>query len=273
MSTIPKYLTSLSAADRSPGRRLVALLLCAMLALSAISPGLAFAGEADSEGEGAGVPVEAPDPNFDPGGEESPLGEVPAVGGSEEEGGSVEVEPEVEAELPVPAEVPEVPTTAAAPTELPAEPEPEPTAAAAAPNYAPEQGASQPGSEVEVVANQSLKAPPQHQDRVAGEVTEEAAPTSPETVPAAPPAEEAPRPTPPPAATTTTAPNRDLAGKRVYIVQPGDCLSYIAAALLPAGADTAQIEAEVERLWKLNADRIGTGDPNLIYAGTELLLH
>lgn len=272
MATIPKYLTSVSTAGRSPSRRLVAILLAALLALSAISPGLAVAREADSEGEGAGVPVEAPDPHFDPGGEESALEEVPAAGGSEEEeGGAVEVEAEVEAELPAPSEG--APSTGAVPTESSPPAEPEPAVPAVQPEYVPQQ-ASDPAPAVEPVANQSLKAPPmQHQDRVVREVTQESAPTPPESAPAPTPSEEAPRPTPTSAPPATTAPNRDLAGKRVYVVQPGDCLSYIAAALLPAGADAAQIEAEVGRLWRLNADRIGTGDPNLIYSGTELLLH
>ena len=55
-------------------------------------------------------------------------------------------------------------------------------------------------------------------------------------------------------------------------MQSGDCLWHIAAALLPAGADDAQIAAEVARLWSLNEAAIGTGDPSLIYAGTTLRL-
>jgi nucleoid-associated protein YgaU len=55
-------------------------------------------------------------------------------------------------------------------------------------------------------------------------------------------------------------------------VRPGDCLSHIAAAVLSPGADALEIEEEVERLWRLNEDRIGTGDPDLIYPGTVLRL-
>ena len=58
----------------------------------------------------------------------------------------------------------------------------------------------------------------------------------------------------------------------LHTVRAGDCLWSIAERLLPAGAGIAEIEAEVQRLWRLNAARIGTGDPNLIYAGTELVL-
>ena len=64
-----------------------------------------------------------------------------------------------------------------------------------------------------------------------------------------------------------------LSGRSVHTVRSGECLWSIAAALLPAAADNAEIAAEVERLWTLNAGRIGTGDPSLIYAGTELRLH
>jgi hypothetical protein len=41
----------------------------------------------------------------------------------------------------------------------------------------------------------------------------------------------------------------------------------------PQARGVAEVEAEVARLWRLNAARIGTGDPNLIYAGTALRLH
>ncbi len=55
-------------------------------------------------------------------------------------------------------------------------------------------------------------------------------------------------------------------------MQSGDCLWHIAAALLPGGASDAEIAGEVARLWALNEDSIGTGDPSLIYAGTTLRL-
>ena len=35
---------------------------------------------------------------------------------------------------------------------------------------------------------------------------------------------------------------------------------------------TGSVAGKVAELWRLNEDRIGTGDPNLIYAGTELRL-
>jgi hypothetical protein len=40
--------------------------------------------------------------------------------------------------------------------------------------------------------------------------------------------------------------------------------------VLPDDASPAQIAREVNRLWERNNDRIGTGDRNLLMAGTRL---
>lgn len=268
MPTLTKYLASISSlrSSRSPGRRFVALMLCAMLILSAVSPGLAVASEADSEGEGVTLPTEAPNPEFDPGGEETALGEVPGTGLGEDESGPVEVEPELEAELPVPAEA-----TGAA-TGVPAEvqvPPAGPEAVTQTPAPEPVQQATEEAAPAttEAVANQSIQGPTQPSVHRVNHPSS-AEPSTEAPRPAAP--DEGPRPTSPPPAAPPTS--RDLVGKGVYVVQPGDCLWHIAASLLPAGADEARIENEVARLWQLNEDRIGTGDPSLIYAGTELLL-
>ena len=39
-----------------------------------------------------------------------------------------------------------------------------------------------------------------------------------------------------------------------------------------SGASDAKVARFVQRLWKLNADRLRTGDPDLILAGQRLLL-
>ena len=274
MATIPKFLTSVSPAARAPGRRLIALLLCGLLSISALAPGLAVAGEADSEGEGTGVTIEIPDPTFDPGGDETALEEVPASGVSEEETGPVESEPEVEAELPVPAAATVTPDVPAAPPTAPQPATAEPQPAATEAQLQEETAEPPVAAPVEPVANQSLKGPSQESAESHNATHAAASPSSEEAVPAPVPAEEeAPHsvaPTPP--ATPPNEPHRDLAGKRVYVVQSGDCLWHIAIALLPAGADEAEVGGEVARLWRLNEDRIGTGDPSLIYAGTELVL-
>ena len=269
MANITKHLTSISLDSRSgpPGRRLLALMLVVMLVLGSTFPGFALAGEADSEGEGTVPPVEVPvAPDFDPGGEEEGLEETPASGG-EEEGGVVEAEPEVEIEAPRSEE----PTAAA--TESPVEAAPPPPAVPAAPETStpePEpvqQKASEPS---EPVANQSLVAPqqkPVKSPAASGSTTPSEAP-----LPVEPTEEEAPSPSPQTVAATPVDPGRNLAGRDSYVVRSGDCLWHIAASLLPAGAGAGAIAQEVERLWRLNEDRIGTGDPSLIYAGTTLRL-
>jgi hypothetical protein len=55
-----------------------------------------------------------------------------------------------------------------------------------------------------------------------------------------------------------------------YTVQSGDSLWSIARRLVGPKASDARIARELNRLWEVNRDRIGTGDPGLIYAGTVL---
>lgn len=266
MANLIRHLTSISPELRSgpsPGRRLLAVVLCAMLVLGATFPGFAVAGEADSEGEGTAPTVEVPvgPPDFDPGGEETDLEEeAPAEG--EEEGGAVEAE--VEAEAPAPEAV-----TGAAPEAPEATP---PVVAPEAPAYAPEpepahQEEAQPSLPVE---GQAIVGP--KQKPVEGGAASESAASGEAAPPAEPVQQEAPPPSPRLLASTPADPGRNLAGKDTYVVRPGDCLWQIAADLLGPSADTQAIEAEVGRLWRLNEDRIGTGDPSLIYAGTELRL-
>jgi LysM domain len=80
-----------------------------------------------------------------------------------------------------------------------------------------------------------------------------------------------------PAATATTAlvpqPSKQVGDPitdAIYTVQPGDSLWSIASRLVGPSASAARVARELNRLWELNRDRIGTGDPSLIYAGTVL---
>jgi hypothetical protein len=267
MANLIQNLTSISPEMRSGpsrGRRLLAVVLCAMLVFGATFPGFALAGEADSEGEGTGTTIEVPvgPPDFEPGGEETEL-EEEAPGEGEEEGGAVEAE--VEAETPAPEEA----TGAAA--EAPAEVSPPPVASPEPPAYAPEpvhHEEAQP-SEPGPVEGQAIVAP--QQKRVEGGSASEGA-ASAEPPPAEPTPQETPPPSLRPVASTPADSGRNLGGSNTYVVRPGDCLWQIAADLLGPGADTQAIEEEVGRLWRLNEDRIGTGNPSLIYAGTELRL-
>ena len=78
----------------------------------------------------------------------------------------------------------------------------------------------------------------------------------------------------------TDTPNRERRGRRAtddisektYVVRPGDSLWLIAARALDARASDAAIAAAVNRLWERNADRIATGDPDLIYPGQRLVV-
>jgi outer membrane biosynthesis protein TonB len=265
MANLTQYLTSISPELRSgpsPGRRLVASVLCSMLLLASVLPGVAFAGEADSEGVGTVPEVEVPvPPDLDPGGgEETGLEEVPAPAGGEE-GGAVETEPEVDIAAPSPEEVT---SATAAPIEAaPPPPTPVPDPATPAPEPVQQQ-ASGPATS-EPVANQSIVAP--KQKPIKQHAASQPAASSEAPPPVEPAEQEAPSAPKPVAATPA-----HVAGKDSYVVRPGDCLSHIAQALLPAGADDAAIAAEVARLWHLNEDRIGTGDPDLIYPGTILRL-
>ena len=73
-------------------------------------------------------------------------------------------------------------------------------------------------------------------------------------------------------ATTPTRRARGADAARSVTVARGDSLWTIARERLGAGASSAAISREVQRLWNLNDVRIGTGDPNLIFPGQTLKL-
>jgi nucleoid-associated protein YgaU len=56
------------------------------------------------------------------------------------------------------------------------------------------------------------------------------------------------------------------------VVGPGDSLWSIARHLAGPTASNAQIESKLVAIWNMNAKRIGTGDPNLIFPGQRLML-
>jgi hypothetical protein len=85
------------------------------------------------------------------------------------------------------------------------------------------------------------------------------------TVQTRPAAEPAPAPEAQP-------PESPAAGAPFHIVQAGESLWSIAAAVLGPRASTAAVTRQVHRLWKLNKGRIGTGDPNVLPTGVKLRL-
>ncbi|OJU80911.1 MAG: hypothetical protein BGO11_14040 [Solirubrobacterales bacterium 70-9] len=270
-----------------PGvRRALALVLAVALTLTSAAPAWAVKVEVEAEGEGSSPPGSLPGLEAGPEleGEETVLGEEAPLPGEEvEEEVVVPVEPgtpEAAPAAPAPVEEPQ-PEAAATPEAVP----PAAPAPSAAPTYEGE-APSPPAYETAaaapaVVHGEAIVAPaePQRPAQAGSPSPAEAGPEATQVVeapaPAAPPVE-APEPAPsPPAAPPAAAVEAPgaLQGHRLHRVRPGESLWSIATALLPPGAGNAEIATEVQRLWKLNADRIGTGDPNLILVGTVLRLH
>jgi hypothetical protein len=72
--------------------------------------------------------------------------------------------------------------------------------------------------------------------------------------------------------TAGTNQNTISSGTRFHVIQRGESLWSIASDVLGDDASSAQVSREVSRLWELNQERIGTGSPDLVYAGTRLRL-
>ena len=56
------------------------------------------------------------------------------------------------------------------------------------------------------------------------------------------------------------------------MIRPGQSLWTIAQGLVARQASIAEVAFKVGRLWQLNANRIGTGNPDSIFPGLELRL-
>jgi LysM domain len=59
---------------------------------------------------------------------------------------------------------------------------------------------------------------------------------------------------------------------RWHVVESGESLWSIARRLLGPDASPGRIAREVDRLWELNRDRIGTGNPDMLMVGARLRL-
>ena len=271
-------------------RRTQAVLAGGVLAFSTSAPVAALAHEPDRRGEGVQVPEdpgagELHDPGFDPGGETAlpfdtaPVSPTPPAAGEQDDGSGepLEVEPQddPDARLLPPTE-PDAGTTEepAAPEENTAVPAaelvpPQETPAPAQPDHeaaAPIPPTEQPSSD---------DAPPRAPHRPdARQRSRAAEPVSVQRVVQAPPELPAPEPVVIAQADTAETDTRQasLQHTRSYVVAPGDSLWSIAKRLLGPDATPAQIAREVTRLWSLNDDRIGTGDPDLLMVGTHLSL-
>jgi hypothetical protein len=296
--------TRASGSRRTRTIRSTAALLGALLAFGSLAPPLALAKhEHDTEGEGTSAPGALPGLEIgvgqDPAGEETTLSEEslgPEESEAEEEVPAPEVEEAVppvgvEGTPPPPAVEPPPPSPepkAVVPVEEAPAPgtEPAPPPPAEAPSYGPE--ASPPTYETEpstpsatgeaVVQNETITGPIPSAPKQAKEgrnahnsdshgvvaepepapevpVTPEPAPSSPALLPAAP-----------------VDRAGSIAGKKSHLVAAGECLWTIAESYLPPGASNTEIATEVHRLWRLNAERIGTGDPDALPIGVKLRL-
>jgi hypothetical protein len=269
--------------------RAQAALAVGVLTFSGAAPAaVAQVGETDQEQEGVAPPgVEEPGlgPEFDPGGDDTldveagPIQGGPEDGGQEDDGqgAPVETEPIVDPDVPVVldgAPEPQPPTAQPSPVPAPAPEPPVPAPPVEPPVQPPAADVDQatpppqqPKSPTEQDAKDRERSTPRSQQRLEAR-----------SVPA-PPVDTAP--VIEPTATTATAtlaspepsvPADALIRGRSYTVQEGDSLWSIAKRLLGADVSTGRMAREVDRLWRLNSQRIGTGDPSLVYVGTVLRL-
>jgi hypothetical protein len=257
-----------------------AALAAGVLALAAGGPaGTAFA----QDGPQASSPSDSADsPATDPGGDSTdlpanpqpPSNTTPATGGGDATPDPTAdvTDPVVDAGDGAPA-APAAPPADSVPTAPPVSattPAPAPVAPAPAPQtrsrLAPARGAvaaamvrREPMRHVGVVY---VRRPHRHVPRVARPVTV---------------------PTPEAATVVTRVPRKptpvafiETRGVRIggptHIVRPGESLWSIADAALGGHATPAQVAREVHKLWTLNRARIGTGNPDLVMAGTKLVL-
>jgi LysM repeat protein len=294
------------AADPLVSRRAQAALAAGLLAFSAGAPAAAAqvpepdqqqATEPPAGGEPPGL-----QPDFDPGGDDTfdyetaPVPGGPEAGGEEDEGlgAPVETEPptDVEAppvvedapEPPAPQEAAPVPVTEPAPAPAPATPPaPAPPVPSPSPTEPPAGEVEQPAPRPEPRKTTSNRKTPTRAPKAREVQRRPAVGTAPIPPPesAAPvvqsveaPAPAAPQPAPPTTASvsqSTEPPAGPINGPR-YTVRAGDSLWSIARRLLGPDASAGRIAREVNRLWQLNEDRIGTGNPSLIRVGTVLEL-
>jgi hypothetical protein len=75
-----------------------------------------------------------------------------------------------------------------------------------------------------------------------------------------------------PASKSTLVSTHGAGASGTVVVRPGDSLWAIARRLLGPRASNAAVERKLIAIWNLNARRIGTGDPNLIFPSTRLRL-
>lgn len=282
------------ASDPVISRRAQAALASGVLALSAAGPSAALAQEPDQQVDnaaggdqapsdddtgstgsankpaaGPGVaPTPSPEDSADPGLQEGDAVEAPGTPDGSKPG---------EDPLAPPADPP-APDTTPGPVSPgpPAAPPPplDDSAAVATP--------SEPSSDETPVPPDDLSPPRERSaDTQPREHSAREAPFTPATPTAptpAPPAAATPAPAVQTAPTSVASSPTRKAGaaskraNRSLVVEPGDSLWSIAKRVLGPDASAARIAREVDRLWRINSDQIGTGNPDLLLVGTRLKL-
>jgi LysM repeat protein len=291
-------LSSALSADPTLNLRLRTLLATGVLALFAGLTSTSVASEPDHQQEGVVAPqpgTPSPDRDASLGGDFSEdeigsggvddtlLTEVPGVApgpiGVDDpygERGPVETEPLDDPDYPDPvpdASQPEGTTTNPSP-----QPESTPTGPPPNPDTAPTpQSDASPVDDRQRPDATKPQPPARHRTKRGRPSPRDRQPLPQSDPPAVTPAVDEPEAAAP--STTTVEPTpqapavKPLAGA-IYTVRPGDSLWSIATRLLARHGDAsaADMAQEVARLWALNADRIGTGDPNLLPVGVVLRL-
>jgi hypothetical protein len=288
--------------------RTQAALAAGVLALSAAAPVAALAAEPDQEQQGAAAPGQsastdsADSPDFDPGGASTDLPsdappvpqlEAPSAAGNDD-AAPLDQEPATDVDAPVVdagddpgpnAQQPGAPASQLAPPAAGGPNEPAPPSSPARTADAPPPATAAPGSP-RTNAGVRLRA---HEHRAdtkraatkqlarARQLARASAPSASTDAPASAPRLATvvqPVRARPTSSVAVAVGDRDAAvrGERTHVARPGESLWSIARDVLGSRASTAQIAREVNRLWDLNKERIGTGDRNLLMIGTRLTL-
>ena len=266
-------------------RRTQAAIAAGLLAFSGLGVPAAAASEPDSTSEGAAEVVDAVDPAVSPELDlELETTQLPddattvdPVAVTDEDSAPLEVEPAADVREPVV----EVADNAPAPPSEAVDPVPpeQPAAAtlpaeAVAPSAAEESGITAQATQPRKALKADKALQERRPDRSIAEPAPAAAPVqaaAPAPAPAAPVAKSAPSSTVRVVARSSGS-RAAAPGDRFHVVRPGESLWSIAADLLGDRATVPRIAREVNRLWELNDERIRTGDPNLLYAGTRLVV-
>lgn len=281
-------------------QRTQALLAASILAASATAPATAaLAAENDQQHDGAttvgqsGPSDSANSPDFDPGGDATdlpvaavpvPQAQAPVDPGTDD---TAPVEPPSATNPDDPVVDPGDGSDAAPPQPAPAPPSataPTATAPGAPATTAPPTPTAAPAPAAPAPAAAAPRAARERAARRARSGRRAHTPTKPSNAASqatATASVNAAAPTAAPGALPAAAVRRSVAvasgprarpGDRAHSVLAGESLWSIATDVLGAGATPAQVAREVHRVWQLNRDRIGTGDPDLLPVGTRLAL-